>query len=316
MKQCPYCNAQMADESKFCGECGKEYPQGNTCPHCGANVSEGDAFCQNCGCRIEEGAASSNEISQLQKTCPHCGSPIYDGDVFCQNCGKNMSGGSVAPTANEQTYSANETTESYCEEEEESSFKKYIPYILGALALLLVCGGGWYGYKEYSAYTEKKLVREKFVADSLEQVRKDSIKLAEIKEKAKQDSIASELDKQKKLAFLKSFYSKLNVYGSDELIRENVTQRCWKHLIDENDYDEGGSHPATWLFSYPEGGDLGECIGTDIIADGADSFIATTKHKSAMEGDNSIYKYQVRVLVINKDDKYLIDDVSYINGGF
>ena len=76
--------------SRFCSECGKEYPQGNVCLHCGASVGEGDAFCQNCG--------KSINITQ--------------------------SGESVA----------------YEEEPSKSGFKKYLPYILGAIVLLAVIG--------------------------------------------------------------------------------------------------------------------------------------------------------------------------------
>lgn len=47
--KCPNCGAQIADDSRFCAECGKEIPQGFFCPHCGASMNEGDAFCQNCG---------------------------------------------------------------------------------------------------------------------------------------------------------------------------------------------------------------------------------------------------------------------------
>ena len=54
MKQCPNCGAQIADDSRFCAECGKEIPQGTACPHCGASISEGDAFCQNCGKNLKE----------------------------------------------------------------------------------------------------------------------------------------------------------------------------------------------------------------------------------------------------------------------
>ena len=128
MKQCPYCNAQMPDESKFCGECGREYPQGNTCPHCGARV--------------------------------------YDGDVYCENCGRNLADGSYASTNN---------ISDKIQEDGDSPYKKYLFYILCAIALIALIGGGWYGYKEYSAYTEKKIAREKFVADSLEQVRKELV---------------------------------------------------------------------------------------------------------------------------------------------
>lgn len=49
MKRCPYCGAELNDESHFCTECGKELPKGNICPHCGASVNGGDAFCTNCG---------------------------------------------------------------------------------------------------------------------------------------------------------------------------------------------------------------------------------------------------------------------------
>ena len=125
MKKCPYCGAQIADDSRFCSECGKEYPQGSVCPHCGASVGEGD--------------------------------------VFCQNCGKSL---------NE---SRNGESITYEEELPKSGFKKCLPYIIGAIILVAICGGGWYGYKEYSAYTEKKIAREKFVADSLEQVRKELV---------------------------------------------------------------------------------------------------------------------------------------------
>ena len=54
MKNCPNCGAQIADDSRFCSECGKEIAQANVCPHCGANVGKSDAFCQNCGKNLKE----------------------------------------------------------------------------------------------------------------------------------------------------------------------------------------------------------------------------------------------------------------------
>ena len=91
MKNCPYCGAQIADDSRFCSECGKEYPQGSVCPHCGASVGEGD--------------------------------------VFCQNCGKSL---------NE---SRNGESITYEEELPKSGFKKCLPYIIGAIILVAICGG-------------------------------------------------------------------------------------------------------------------------------------------------------------------------------
>ena len=54
MKKCPYCGSQIADECKFCSECGREYPMGKTCRYCGASIYEGDVYCENCGKRIDE----------------------------------------------------------------------------------------------------------------------------------------------------------------------------------------------------------------------------------------------------------------------
>lgn len=58
MKQCPNCGAQIADDCRFCSECGKEITQANVCPHCGASIGEGDAFCQNCGKSLNQNPSS------------------------------------------------------------------------------------------------------------------------------------------------------------------------------------------------------------------------------------------------------------------
>lgn len=68
MKKCPYCGAQMNDDSRFCTECGKEFPQGNVCPHCGASINEGDAFCMNCGKAIgNDGGTIQSESNSYQE---------------------------------------------------------------------------------------------------------------------------------------------------------------------------------------------------------------------------------------------------------
>lgn len=90
MKKCPFCNSQIADDSRFCSECGKEIMQTNVCPHCGASVGASDAFCQNCGKSLNENPSSE---------------PII-----------------------------------YEEEQPKSGFKKYLPYILGAIVLLAIIG--------------------------------------------------------------------------------------------------------------------------------------------------------------------------------
>lgn len=61
MKQCPNCGAQIADDSRFCAECGKEISQDTVCPHCGASMNDGDVFCQNCGKKPTDTPIEANE---------------------------------------------------------------------------------------------------------------------------------------------------------------------------------------------------------------------------------------------------------------
>lgn len=75
MKKCPNCSAQIADDSRFCTECGKEIAQGTVCPHCGANISEGDSFCQNCGKSLNENP--SNEPITYEEEQPKSGFKKY-----------------------------------------------------------------------------------------------------------------------------------------------------------------------------------------------------------------------------------------------
>lgn len=161
MKKCPYCGAQVNDDSHFCTECGKPIPQGNVCPHCGASVNEGDAFCQSCGKRVDENP-STDVSDTTQKKCRYCGASINDSDVFCENCGRNLADGSIGFIPNEvilQTYKA-----------EENSSKKIIPIILGVLAVAIIGGGLWY----WSSSSKKGIiptnVRQEIVEDSIEEV--------------------------------------------------------------------------------------------------------------------------------------------------
>lgn len=75
MKKCIHCGAQIADDSRFCSECGKEITQANVCPHCGASVGEGDAFCQNCGKSLNE--APSSETITYEEEQPKSGLKKY-----------------------------------------------------------------------------------------------------------------------------------------------------------------------------------------------------------------------------------------------
>lgn len=83
MKKCSYCGAQIADDSRFCSECGKEITQANVCPHCGASVGEGDAFCRNCGKNLNETTIS--ELIAYEEQQPKSGFKKYHTIVGSNN---------------------------------------------------------------------------------------------------------------------------------------------------------------------------------------------------------------------------------------
>lgn len=51
MKQCPFCNTLLSDNSQFCTSCGNAFPQEGRCPQCGGVIKKGHLFCQSCGTR-------------------------------------------------------------------------------------------------------------------------------------------------------------------------------------------------------------------------------------------------------------------------
>src|SRR5215472_10027863 len=48
--QCPSCNANVADDSKFCPDCGAPLPR--PCPACGHLNAARSTFCSECGARL------------------------------------------------------------------------------------------------------------------------------------------------------------------------------------------------------------------------------------------------------------------------
>ena len=101
------------------------------CPHCHADVPSGSAFCGSCGKELPK-----------ETICPQCGASVDTNAQFCPNCGKNLS----EPIAADNV----EQTVEYGEDEE-NPMKKYLPYVLGAIALIAICGGGWWYFNSSKA---------------------------------------------------------------------------------------------------------------------------------------------------------------------
>jgi len=49
---CPNCEKPLANNAKFCPECGYDLKQKTNCPNCGAKISPGAKFCAECGQKL------------------------------------------------------------------------------------------------------------------------------------------------------------------------------------------------------------------------------------------------------------------------
>ena len=56
----------------------------HVCPHCGVTMAENAKFCSNCGVKVEAPEADSPE------TCSKCGAELESGANFCNQCGEKV----------------------------------------------------------------------------------------------------------------------------------------------------------------------------------------------------------------------------------
>ena len=59
--KCPYCNAEISDDSLFCGSCGKKLPQQKECVRCGKIIDVNSDFCPYCGAKQNPSASAQIE---------------------------------------------------------------------------------------------------------------------------------------------------------------------------------------------------------------------------------------------------------------
>ncbi len=139
MKECPKCKAIMEDDALFCGVCGTKFDMEETEPH------------------VEEQSVIE------EKYCIHCGKSMEADSLYCPHCGKPQEVEEVKQNASqEQKYEEEpqqDETSKY-ELEEEKKSKTWL-WILGAILLLGILGGGYYIMnnkkegEEVSAYVQE-----------------------------------------------------------------------------------------------------------------------------------------------------------------
>lgn len=176
MNTCPNCGAQIADNYRFCTECGNKIPSSNVCPHCGAAMNDGDVFCQKCGMRADE-AVTPPVAEPVLNSCPHCGAPMGEADAFCQNCGKRRFDGGQANVATSSTEHAappspqrpkqpsGQRQTTYTSQQTPKSSSKNgaaIPIVILSVILLLALagGGGWWYYHSNKTKTTPEVMTQ------------------------------------------------------------------------------------------------------------------------------------------------------------
>ncbi len=82
--KCSKCNAEIADNAKFCPICGTKVEIENKCPNCGATIKKDAKFCPECGGKIEK-----------ECKCPECGVEVKEGTKFCPKCGAKIDVGNI-----------------------------------------------------------------------------------------------------------------------------------------------------------------------------------------------------------------------------
>ena len=200
------------------------------CPN-GHEVADSVRFCPTCGAELKDGGA---------KFCKKCGNERRGTEKFCSKCGTPFEGMPTPQPIPQSTPSIDAT-------ETSTDYRKIIiPVVIGLVVLALV-GGVWYGYREYSIYRAAKAAREKFVADSLEKVRQDSIILA-----AKQN--AEYIEKEKIAMFRKKFIFSNILALLTHPENASFAQKCGLSLIYKDSEkvtnDEEGSEEGDYFTYY------------------------------------------------------------------
>lgn len=106
MVTCPECGRPMANDAKFCPNCGATAPvfeppvmeqpaaASSVCAVCGASLAPGAMFCASCGNKVEQAAPPVQPVNAepVPATCPNCHAELSPDALFCPCCGNAVPG--------------------------------------------------------------------------------------------------------------------------------------------------------------------------------------------------------------------------------
>ena len=121
----------------------------------------------------------------MAKYCPQCNAELPDDALFCTACGAPVGDGGAGPQGGSDGSDGGD----YDYGDGGNNNKRQLYILLGVVGVLAVLVAAVWGYSVYSEKREARLAREKFVRDSIESVRRDSLASVQAAERRRQDSI-------------------------------------------------------------------------------------------------------------------------------
>lgn len=236
----------------------------------------------------------STVSEQSFKSCPHCGAKLESDSIFCGECGKRLDGAvqvtEPKPIKQETTpieeVENNVIPEEY--EEQPSSLKQYLPYIIGGLVVLaLIIGYFTWNNSKNEGYSQQ--------IEAVDSLQTDSI--------STDTELSPEEETQARIQYIEDFYKNLGSGDWDAFIRNNVNAHVHRILNQEYDYDcDNDDCLAVWLFTHEAGSDTGELLSRNIKAQDIDNYLVENKYEYG--------EYDVLLTLVKVDDSYKIADIE------
>ena len=229
---------------------------------------------------------NGHEVGDNVKYCPTCGAEIISGNKFCTKCGNERKGTEkFCSQCGTPFDSVSINNHAEFNKEKNSSFKKYLPYVIGAIMALPIIG---YFKSNGNIGNDSPLSSTK----------------AEEKETTTED------DTQAKKDFLEAFYKKYDSSeDKEEYIKSVVTNNALQILKKHYTRGEGGdmAYPnglACWLFNYYNGIiGCGSVISRTITPKEGNKFLISAKYED-------VEKYEVELSVIKEGNEFKIDNIE------